>query len=77
MIAHAPLRHRGGRQQLRLGRCLQFRGGAVECVEVWTEGHLFISRAYVLLVFAGIWALMQGITTIVRAFEIRDLRERL
>ena len=30
-----------------------------------------------LLVFAGIWALMQGITSIVRAFEIRALREEL
>ncbi len=30
-----------------------------------------------LLVFAGIWALMQGITNIVRAFEIRALREEL
>ena len=37
----------------------------------WTEGQFFIDKAYVLLVFAGIWALMQGITTIVRAAEIR------
>jgi uncharacterized membrane protein HdeD (DUF308 family) len=27
----------------------------------------------VLLVFAGIWALMQGVTDIVRAFQIRKL----
>jgi uncharacterized membrane protein HdeD (DUF308 family) len=31
----------------------------------------------VLLVFAGIWALMQGITSIVRAFQIRALHEEL
>ena len=43
----------------------------------WTEGQFFIDKAYTLLVFAGIWALMQGITTIVRAAEIRALREQL
>jgi hypothetical protein len=31
----------------------------------------------VLLVFAGIWALMQGVTNIVRAFELRALGEQL
>ena len=30
--------------------------------------------AYTLLVFAGIWALMQGITDIVRAFQVRSSR---
>jgi hypothetical protein len=29
------------------------------------------------LVFAGIWALMQGMITIVRAFEIRAVRDEL
>jgi uncharacterized membrane protein HdeD (DUF308 family) len=43
----------------------------------WTSGQFFVHQAYVLLVFAGIWALMQGITSIVRAFEIRALREEL
>jgi uncharacterized membrane protein HdeD (DUF308 family) len=43
----------------------------------WTSGQFFIHKAYVLLVFAGIWALLQGINTIVRAFEIRGLRETL
>ena len=43
----------------------------------WTSGQFFIHKAYVLLVFAGIWALMQGITNIVRAFQIRALREAL
>src|SRR3954451_19618027 len=41
----------------------------------WTAGQFFIDRAYVLLVFAGIWALMQGVTDIVRAFQIRKLGE--
>jgi uncharacterized membrane protein HdeD (DUF308 family) len=39
----------------------------------WTSGTFFLERAYVLLVFAGIWALAKGITDIVRAFEIRKL----
>jgi uncharacterized membrane protein HdeD (DUF308 family) len=39
----------------------------------WTGGQLFIEKAYVLLVFAGIWALLQGVTDIVRAFQIRKL----
>jgi uncharacterized membrane protein HdeD (DUF308 family) len=43
----------------------------------WTSGQFFIDKAYVLLVFAGIWALMQGITSIVRAFQIRTLHEEL
>jgi uncharacterized membrane protein HdeD (DUF308 family) len=41
----------------------------------WTSGQFFITRAYTLLVFAGVWALMQGVTDIVRAFQIRALRE--
>jgi uncharacterized membrane protein HdeD (DUF308 family) len=43
----------------------------------WTSGQFFIEKAYLLLVFAGIWALMEGITDVVRAFEIRELRERV
>jgi uncharacterized membrane protein HdeD (DUF308 family) len=41
----------------------------------WTGGQLFIEKAYVLLVFAGIWSLMQGFIDIVRAFQIRKLGE--
>ena len=52
-------------------------GIVMTALAFWTEGQFFISKAYVLLVFAGIWALMQGITTIVRAVEIRALREEL
>ena len=40
----------------------------------WTSGQFFIDRAYLLLVFAGIWALMHSVTDIVRAFAIRSLR---
>src|SRR5829696_10023397 len=43
----------------------------------WTSGQFFIEKAYLLLVFAGIWALLHGITDIVRAFQIRRLPEDL
>jgi len=39
----------------------------------WTGGQFFIDKTYVLLVFAGIWALMHALTDIVRAFQIRKL----
>ncbi len=39
----------------------------------WVSGQFFLERAYTLLVFAGIWAAMKGITDIVRAFQIRRL----
>ena len=37
----------------------------------WTEGEFYLEKAATLLVFAGIWALMHGITDIIRAFQIR------
>jgi len=43
----------------------------------WTSGQFFFEKAYTLLVFAGIWALMHGITDIVRAFQVRGLRDDL
>jgi uncharacterized membrane protein HdeD (DUF308 family) len=43
----------------------------------WTSGQFFIEKAYLLLVFAGIWALMHGITDIVRAFQIRRIPDDL
>jgi uncharacterized membrane protein HdeD (DUF308 family) len=43
----------------------------------WTSGQFFIEKAYTLLVFAGIWALMEGISSIVRAFSIRQLHEKV
>lgn len=39
----------------------------------WVSGQFFLERAYTLLVFAGIWALMAGITAIIRAFQMREL----
>jgi uncharacterized membrane protein HdeD (DUF308 family) len=41
----------------------------------WTSGQFFIHKAYVLVAFAGIWALLQGITDIVRAFAMRSIHK--
>ena len=41
----------------------------------WTGGQFFIEKQYVLLAFAGIWALMQGVTDLIRAFQIRKLNQ--
>jgi hypothetical protein len=46
-------------------------------VAFWTSGQFFIQKAYLLLVFAGIWALMHGITDIVRAFQTRRIHQSL
>jgi uncharacterized membrane protein HdeD (DUF308 family) len=43
----------------------------------WTSGQFFIEKAYTLLVFAGIWALMHGITDIFKAFAVRSLRDEV
>ena len=39
----------------------------------WAGGQFLATQAYALLVFAGIWALMHGITDIIKAFAIRRL----
>ena len=44
-------------------------------VAFWTSGQFFIERAYLLLVFAGVWALMHGLTDITRPFALRSLRD--
>src|SRR3954451_2526160 len=43
----------------------------------WTSSQLLIHKSYTLLVFAGIWALMHGITDIVRAFQVRAIGQEL
>jgi hypothetical protein len=50
-------------------------GIAMLIVAFWTGGQFFIEKQYLLLVFAGIWALLQGVTDLVRAFQIRTLGE--
>ena len=48
-------------------------GVAMIVLGFWTSGQFFIHRAYVLLVFAGIWSLFHGVNDIFRAFQIREL----
>jgi uncharacterized membrane protein HdeD (DUF308 family) len=43
----------------------------------WVSGQFYLTRAATLLVFAGIWALMKGITDVVRAFQIREIGKTL
>jgi uncharacterized membrane protein HdeD (DUF308 family) len=39
----------------------------------WASGQFLVTKAYELLIFAGIWALLHGITDIVKAFQIKRL----
>jgi uncharacterized membrane protein HdeD (DUF308 family) len=48
-------------------------GVAMIVLAFWTGGQFFIDKAYVLLVFAGIWAMFQGVNDIFRAFQLREL----
>jgi uncharacterized membrane protein HdeD (DUF308 family) len=48
-------------------------GVAMIVLAFWTGGQFFIDKAYVLLVFAGIWAMFHGVNDIFRAFQIREL----
>ena len=41
-------------------------------VAFWASGQFLIDKAYTLLVFAGIWAMMKGILDIIQAFNIRN-----
>ena len=43
----------------------------------WSADRFFAERAYLLLVFAGLWAVMQGTTQIARAFAVRRLHDGL
>jgi uncharacterized membrane protein HdeD (DUF308 family) len=39
----------------------------------WAGGQFFATKAYLLLVFAGIWLLLHGVSDIVKAFQIRKV----
>ena len=43
----------------------------------WVSGQYFLVRAYTLLIFAGIWAMTAGVIDIVRAFQIRDVGQKV
>jgi hypothetical protein len=40
------------------------------------SGQFYIEKQCVLLVFAGIWALFQGVSDVFKAFELRRLRPK-
>jgi uncharacterized membrane protein HdeD (DUF308 family) len=50
-------------------------GVAMIIIAFWTGGQFFIEKQYVLLVFAGIWALFHGVDDLIKAFQIRKLRD--
>jgi uncharacterized membrane protein HdeD (DUF308 family) len=39
----------------------------------WASGQFLVTKAYELLIFAGIWALLHGVTDIIKAFQIKRL----
>ena len=52
-----------------------FAGILMIILAFWTSGQFFIERSYLLLVFAGIWALMHGVGDMVRAFQLRHIKD--
>ena len=67
---HRPTQaRRGSRAITRMRRCARRSAGFER--GFWTSGQFFIEKAYVLIVFAGVWALLQGVTEIVNAFRLR------
>ena len=50
-------------------------GVAMIIVAFWTGGQFFFEKQYVLLVFAGIWALFHGVGDLIKAFQIRRLQD--
>ena len=40
-------------------------------IAFWVGGQFFFDKAYILLVFAGMWALLRGFLDLIRAFQIR------
>jgi uncharacterized membrane protein HdeD (DUF308 family) len=52
-------------------------GIAVVILGFWAAGQFFIDKAYILLVFAGIWALFHGVTDLIKAFQIRRIAREI
>lgn len=42
-------------------------------IAFWTSGQFLVTKIYTLLVFAGVWALLHGITDIIKAFQIKKI----
>lgn len=43
----------------------------------WAGGQFLSTQAYTLLVFTGVWAMLHGITDIIKAFAIRTIGQRM
>jgi uncharacterized membrane protein HdeD (DUF308 family) len=52
-------------------------GIAIVILGFWTAGQFFIDKAYILLVFGGIWALFHGVTDLIRAFQLRRIGKEI
>ena len=42
-------------------------------IAFWTGSQLLVTKVYTLLVFAGIWAMLHGITDLIKAFQIKKV----
>lgn len=40
-------------------------------IAFWTGSQLLVTKIYTLLVFAGIWTMLHGITDIFKAFAVK------
>lgn len=41
----------------------------------WSSAQFLTTKAYILLLFSGIWALLHGVSDIVKSFEIRKIKK--
>jgi uncharacterized membrane protein HdeD (DUF308 family) len=42
-------------------------------IAFWTGSQLLVTKVYTLLVFAGVWAMLHGITDMVKAFQVKKV----
>lgn len=42
-------------------------------IAFWASGQFLFDKAYTLLVFAGVWAILKGFLDVIQAFQIRSL----
>jgi uncharacterized membrane protein HdeD (DUF308 family) len=42
-------------------------------IAFWTGSQLLVTKVYTLLVFAGVWAMLHGLTDMVKAFQIKKV----
>lgn len=52
-------------------------GAIMAVLAFWLSGQFLIEKAYTLLIFAGIWALMSGVIDVVRAFQVRRIGQAI